>query len=458
MKRTSHQVRLKMWRTCIFLSSVLVLESAATLMTAQRIGQSRRPEIKEEKITRATLQITNRCPQPHYFRIKSDIQDPGFTQQTDAVLVSQSSTKKIEMVFDATGLTGNRNAVVACLDCKKEEGCAQDRYQVPIEMTPITASERPPASTRFSSASSTQGANDVGIIPDSSGACPVGSAHLQIGMDDEDNNCASSVSGWTGEIVRSPIGTTFGFCRVDGNQFHSLPNRDYAVLQLGTCPAGSKSTQRIFDNEHNNNSNWSSGIISPNVQSGTQTCMSFCFFPAGVAPTMSSFPNFNVSYGVFATPPSLVGLSTGVVHSDDEDSSNTHDYTCAGGSCSTNNCSFLPYLNSFDQIIYGTENGTPLKGKNTNLLVAKVKNAPCPNPCPYIGSYDGANCWLGQPPPGTTAFIWSTNFYYTPINGNQCPKAGSWFDGANCFMKAIPPQTTPFIWSNMWYVAPVCRP
>ena len=119
---------------------------------------------------------------------------------------------------------------------------------------------------------------------------------------------------------------------------------------------------------------------------------------------MSLFPQLYVPYGVFAAPPALMGLATGTVHTDDYDASPNADYTCVGGNCSTSNCSVQPYLNDFAKIIYGTENGTPLAGKNTNLLTTKVANAtPCTNPCPYIGLYDGANCWIGQPSPGTHA-------------------------------------------------------
>lgn len=41
-------------------------------------------------------------------------------------------------------------------------------------------------------------------------------------------------------------------------------------------------------------------------------------------------------------------------------------------------------------------------------------------------------------PNGTTPFIYADNFYYTPVNGNQCPMVGSNFDGANCFVAPIP--------------------
>ena len=73
--------------------------------------------------------------------------------------------------------------------------------------------------------------------------------------------------------------------------------------------------------------------------------------------------------------------------------------------------------------------------------------------CPYIGSYDGANCKVGTPPSGTTAFIYNHRFYYTDINGS-CPYPGSWFDGANCYVTAIPSSADPFIYNNRWYVQP----
>jgi len=81
---------------------------------------------------------------------------------------------------------------------------------------------------------------------------------------------------------------------------------------------------------------------------------------------MASFPNEHVPYGVFAAP-SPSALATGYAHTDDEDDSN-NDYTY---STATTN---LNVLFRFANIIYGTENGTPLGRKNTNLLVAKVAN------------------------------------------------------------------------------------
>lgn len=72
-------------------------------------------------------------------------------------------------------------------------------------------------------------------------------------------------------------------------------------------------------------------------------------------------------------------------------------------------------------------------------------------PCPHGGWFDGANCGIGKAPAGTTAFIYSNNYYYSPVSSNQCPYPGSWFDSANCFVQAVPNGVVPFIYNNHWY-------
>ncbi|MDY0342632.1 MAG: hypothetical protein RBR28_03610 [Lentimicrobium sp.] len=72
-----------------------------------------------------------------------------------------------------------------------------------------------------------------------------------------------------------------------------------------------------------------------------------------------------------------------------------------------------------------------------------------------IGSYDSRNCYIGTAPTGTTAFVWPNEngaFYYSPINGNQCPMPGSSFDGGNCYVLNIPSYTWGFTYQNKWYV------
>ncbi len=91
-----------------------------------------------------------------------------------------------------------------------------------------------------------------------------------------------------------------------------------------------------------------------------------------------------------------------------------------------------------------------LKGRLNRQV--SVRTAGCGNvPCPQGGWYDGANCQIGMAPYGSTAFIWSGNYYYSALPGNSCPYPGSWYDGANCFVQAVPAGVTPFIWANHWY-------
>jgi hypothetical protein len=99
---------------------------------------------------------------------------------------------------------------------------------------------------------------------------------------------------------------------------------------------------------------------------------------------------------------------------------------------------------------------TNQQGSYSGLLVNARVTRQCTrcNRCPYLGRFDSANCFIGTPPKGTSAFIWSNNFYYTPLPGNQCPYPGSWYDGANCFVTTIPSGASPFIWNNAWYVKP----
>lgn len=104
---------------------------------------------------------------------------------------------------------------------------------------------------------------------------------------------------------------------------------------------------------------------------------------------------------------------------------------------------------------------TTYENKYTPLVIDLIDNFnqnPSLTPTCPCGNYDGANCYVGTAPSGTSAFIYSNNFYYTPVNGNQCPLPGSSFDGANCFVRSIPSNTTGFIYNNSWYVQEQGRP
>ncbi|HEX6292208.1 MAG TPA: hypothetical protein VFZ66_23670 [Herpetosiphonaceae bacterium] len=198
--------------------------------------------------------------------------------------------------------------------------------------------------------------NQVGVIP-STGSCPTGQL-VTIHMDDEDNNNANGRGGWIGATT-STNNTTFRFCRVPGSLFRALsttnqPQRHYAVLKLGSvCPAGSVEFGRYFDNEDNNNQNWSSGPITPNV-STNNTTLRFCLFRAA-STTMSAFPNLGFSYGVFAPASFSQALATGYVYTDDEDWWNANGYMAGSG-----------WISDAQQIVSG--------GSNTLIRLARVTN------------------------------------------------------------------------------------
>ncbi|MCK4662900.1 MAG: hypothetical protein KAT68_08550 [Bacteroidales bacterium] len=76
------------------------------------------------------------------------------------------------------------------------------------------------------------------------------------------------------------------------------------------------------------------------------------------------------------------------------------------------------------------------------------------NKCPNGGTFDGCHCHIGTPPSGESAFIYSDNFYYTPVGCCNCPLTGSEYDGANCKVMDIPVNSIGFIWHNKWYLHP----
>jgi len=115
---------------------------------------------------------------------------------------------------------------------------------------------------------------------------------------------------------------------------------------------------------------------------------------------------------------------------------------------------YYEYVEDYSGDAYKLAVGVYFDSRETNgdcLYITDVKSNFRGQNC-SIGSYDYGNCFVGTPPSGTTAFCSSGQFYYTPINGNQCPLSGSEFDGANCWVMTYPTDSEPFIWSNNWYV------
>ncbi|HEV2741192.1 MAG TPA: hypothetical protein VGU66_21715 [Candidatus Elarobacter sp.] len=70
--------------------------------------------------------------------------------------------------------------------------------------------------------------------------------------------------------------------------------------------------------------------------------------------------------------------------------------------------------------------------------------------CP-LGAYDGANCYVRQMPPG--GFVYQNNFYAPAGPGKSCPVGSAW-DGANCYFGSAPWGTTAFIYAGNFYTTP----
>jgi hypothetical protein len=157
----------------------------------------------------------------------------------------------------------------------------------------------------------------------------------------------------------------------------------YSVLKLGTyCPNGSKEIVAGIHNEEKNNLNTYSGDIAPNSQSiPSKTYLYFCMFTPSSGASMTEFPDFGITYGVFGgrlSPPSSSGhrnywIQTGVVHTDDEDRNNG------------NHAVYPPDYTSDDvwDFTAGVDNTL---GGNTNFYMAKVR-VDCKQPAEW---YDGS--------------------------------------------------------------------
>ncbi|RKG74263.1 hypothetical protein [Corallococcus terminator] len=113
----------------------------------------------------------------------------------------------------------------------------------------------------------------------------------------------------------------------------------YAVLKLDqNCPVGAVPFHRSFDNEDFANHNTNSQNIWPNAQGQNGTHLQFCLFrkdsnAAGNQGVrhMNAFPDLGSPYGVFLDPDFdaqflVPGVPRGVIHTDDEDSSNRNTF------------------------------------------------------------------------------------------------------------------------------------
>lgn len=336
-----------------------------------------------------------------------------------------------------------------------------------------------------------RGAYDVGVVPEHAGVCPPGSEYVSIYMDDEDDDNASAMSGWVGamsQVVGDHVhGTRLGFCRVDGSQFHNLGHSNlinwqnvayssanapvgaytYSLLKLGSqCPNGSIEANVHIDNEDDDNENSWSGNIAPNIAFRNADLV-FCMFTPSSGSSMMAFPDLGIAYGVLGgltSPPALGGhhnfwLQTGTVYTDDED-----DWNWGMGNednVTIPTADTQDDFSDFDSCLVNANH-------NTHFYLAKVRNAPCPNPCPTGGHFDGANCFL-YAVPGNIPFVWDGSFYYGKVQdhpGSPCPHEvhdmlnGSsitpGFDTANCHIASANGGPNPFLWDDNYYISRSC--
>lgn len=173
----------------------------------------------------------------------------------------------------------------------------------------------------------------VGVVPEENG-CPEWSEKVEIFMDNEDSNNATTEYGWTGAIdINGSGGSALRFCKVDGRKVYDIWYK-YSVLQLGSyVPSEYGSVVRLFvDNENSGNANYSVGDLGPNTTGGTNTTL---YLAVNDTPTQyvysPGFPSFDgFKYGVFSKD-SYNGLATGYHWADDEDGTNSSKLTNLAG-------------------------------------------------------------------------------------------------------------------------------
>jgi hypothetical protein len=84
---------------------------------------------------------------------------------------------------------------------------------------------------------------------------------------------------------------------------------------------------------------------------------------------------------------------------------------------------------------------------------ATAELANCGDPCPWKGTvYRDGQCFLAYAPPGSAPFVWDNQLYYAAVTGaDPCPFGGQ-FDGANCRLGAPPPGSTAMVLNGAFYV------
>lgn len=128
--------------TLMFLLSVVMPLIAVSTSHVYQGQGGWRVDTKQGDQVRSTLTITNRCAEPHYFRVINKLKYVRFERPVDRVLIAPGASDVLPVLFDSTNLKPQKRSdkvIVQCLDCKKERRCLQDKDVVPVEMSVSSA-------------------------------------------------------------------------------------------------------------------------------------------------------------------------------------------------------------------------------------------------------------------------------------------------------------------------------
>jgi hypothetical protein len=189
----------------------------------------------------------------------------------------------------------------------------------------------------------------VGVIPGTGVDCDEispSSEMITFYMHDEERDNRNVWDGWVGRSYSHYAVTKLRFCNVRARDFKN-PKGDadesYAVLKLsGTCPSGSKTLIRYFDNEDEpcgpsgpigggllpgvdtcgNKAIYGDG--APSTQSDTNVFLHLCVFEGKSNGSTAPFPDFgDAEWGVLGGG-GRVSSKSGYVFSDNEDHDNNN--------------------------------------------------------------------------------------------------------------------------------------
>lgn len=102
--------------------------------------------LKQDAQATSNLEIENLCKNSHHFNVSKE--DMAFLEYAfpGPVKVNGRQSYKLPVRFNANGMTPGvykGNVEVICLDCKAEGTCTQDRENLPVVLTVVTAPEQP---------------------------------------------------------------------------------------------------------------------------------------------------------------------------------------------------------------------------------------------------------------------------------------------------------------------------